>query len=132
VRIVGCRRAREVVRCWGRRFRRDGRASRRVWEYSCRGRIDRVEGLVVRCARVRGPGHDRILRERAALAGRGRHAGNPAGGHRGQGPRKKPLFAATVSLAPFAASVGHHEARHGCLMQLAVKRAARDGAAGLR
>jgi hypothetical protein len=53
-RIVSCRRARQVVRSWGRRYRRDGRASRRVWEYSCRGRNDAVEGLVVRCARVRG------------------------------------------------------------------------------
>jgi hypothetical protein len=33
-RIVSCRRARQVVRSWGRRYQRDGRASRRVWEYS--------------------------------------------------------------------------------------------------
>jgi hypothetical protein len=34
------------------------------------------------------------------------------------------------SLAPLAACVGHHEGQHDCLMQLAVKRAALDGAAG--
>jgi hypothetical protein len=53
-RVVGCPRARHVVRTWARRYRRDGRASRRVFGFRCRGRNDEIEGLVVGCRRVGG------------------------------------------------------------------------------
>jgi hypothetical protein len=54
VRIVRCPRARFVVRTWAHRFRRDGRATRRVFRFRCRGRIVRFEGLTVACRRVGG------------------------------------------------------------------------------
>ena len=50
---VGCRKARQVVRAWGRGFKRDRRVSRMAFGYRCSGRSDSVEGLTVRCRRGR-------------------------------------------------------------------------------
>ena len=48
---VRCRKARQVVRTWARRYKRDGRTNRRVLGFRCRGRNDPYEGLTVRCRR---------------------------------------------------------------------------------
>jgi hypothetical protein len=50
---VGCRKARDVVRTWAVRYRRDGRINRRVLGYRCRGTSDSIEGLTIRCRRGR-------------------------------------------------------------------------------
>jgi hypothetical protein len=50
--IVGCRKARRVVRTWGHRYKRDGRINRTVLRFRCRGRNDQFEGLTIRCRRA--------------------------------------------------------------------------------
>jgi hypothetical protein len=45
-----CSKAREIVRTWAVRYRRDGKVNRRVLGFRCRDRSNSVEGLVVRCA----------------------------------------------------------------------------------
>jgi hypothetical protein len=49
---VGCAKAREVVRTWAIRYRRDGRINRRVFNFRCHGRNDPFEGLTMRCRRI--------------------------------------------------------------------------------
>ena len=51
---VGCPKAREVVRTWAVRYRRDGVVNRRVFRFRCRDRSSAVEGLTVRCRRGDG------------------------------------------------------------------------------
>lgn len=46
-----CGRARKVVKTWGRRYKRDGRARRNVLGFRCAPRNDSVEGLTMRCRR---------------------------------------------------------------------------------
>ena len=53
-RIVSCSNARDVVRTWAVRYRRDGRISRPVFRFSCRGRNDQYEGLTMHCRRPDG------------------------------------------------------------------------------
>lgn len=48
---MGCKRARRVVRAWGRGYKRDGRIARRARGFKCRGWNSSVEGLVVTCRR---------------------------------------------------------------------------------
>lgn len=48
---VGCSKARQVVRAWGRGVKRDRRVTRTALGYRCRGRTDSVEGLSMRCRR---------------------------------------------------------------------------------
>jgi hypothetical protein len=48
---VPCRTARHIVRSWAVGYRNDGRVSRRVEGFRCRGRNDSVEGLTIRCRR---------------------------------------------------------------------------------
>jgi hypothetical protein len=48
---VGCPKARDVVRTWAVRYRRDGVINRRVSRFRCRGRNDPYEGLTMRCRR---------------------------------------------------------------------------------
>lgn len=48
---VGCTRARRVVRAWGHGYKRDGQINRRARGFTCHGRNDQVEGLVVVCHR---------------------------------------------------------------------------------
>jgi hypothetical protein len=46
-----CSKARDLVRTWAVRYRRDGVVNRRVLGFRCRGRNDSVEGLTVKCRR---------------------------------------------------------------------------------
>lgn len=48
-----CSKARDVVRTWAVRYRRDGIVNRNVLGFRCRDRSNAVEGLVVRCTRNR-------------------------------------------------------------------------------
>jgi hypothetical protein len=48
---VGCPKARDVVRTWAVRYRRDGVVNRRVFRFRCHGRNDPYEGLTMRCRR---------------------------------------------------------------------------------
>jgi hypothetical protein len=48
-----CSKARDIVRTWAVRYRRDGVVNRRVMGFRCRDRSNSVEGLVVRCTRGR-------------------------------------------------------------------------------
>jgi hypothetical protein len=48
---VGCSKARDVVRTWAVRYRRDGVINRWVFRFRCRGRNDPYEGLTIRCRR---------------------------------------------------------------------------------
>lgn len=48
-----CGRARRVVKTWGRRYKRDGKARRNVLGFRCAPRNDSVEGLTMRCRRGR-------------------------------------------------------------------------------
>lgn len=48
---VGCTKARDVVRTWAVRYRRDGVINRQVFRFRCRGRNDPYEGLTMRCRR---------------------------------------------------------------------------------
>jgi hypothetical protein len=56
---VGCPKARDVVRTWAVRYRRDGVINRRVFRFRCRGRNDPYEGLTMRCRR---PSDDALVR----------------------------------------------------------------------
>ena len=49
---VTCGKARDLVRTWAVRFRRDGEPTRRVGRFDCRGINSSVEGLVIRCRRA--------------------------------------------------------------------------------
>jgi hypothetical protein len=53
-RIVGCAEARDVVRTWAVRYRRDGRPTRPVFRFRCHGRNDQYEGLTMHCRRPDG------------------------------------------------------------------------------
>jgi hypothetical protein len=53
-RIVSCAKARDVVRTWAVRYRRDGQVSRPVFGFRCRGRNDQYEGLTMHCRRPDG------------------------------------------------------------------------------
>jgi hypothetical protein len=46
-----CAKARDIVRTWAVRYRRNGQTNRTVLGYRCRGRNDRYEGLTIRCRR---------------------------------------------------------------------------------
>jgi hypothetical protein len=46
-----CAKARDIVRTWAVRYRRDGVVNRRVMGFRCRDRSNAVEGLTVRCSR---------------------------------------------------------------------------------
>jgi hypothetical protein len=48
---VRCSKARDVVRTWAVRYRRDGVIDRRVFRFRCTGSTNRFEGLVMRCRR---------------------------------------------------------------------------------
>jgi hypothetical protein len=48
---VRCSKARDVVRTWAVRYRRDGVVNRRVLRFRCKGSTNRFEGLVMRCRR---------------------------------------------------------------------------------
>lgn len=50
---VGCTRARRVVRAWAHGYKRDAQINRTARGFTCRGRNDQVEGLVVVCHRNR-------------------------------------------------------------------------------
>lgn len=52
-RHLKCPRARRVVRAWARDFKRSGRPSTYSSGFTCHGRNDPVEGLVVFCHRGR-------------------------------------------------------------------------------
>lgn len=52
-RHLKCHRARKVVRAWARDFKRSGRPSTSSLGFTCHGRNDSVEGLVVFCHRAR-------------------------------------------------------------------------------
>lgn len=48
-----CGKARDIVRTWAVRFRRDGRDNRRVLGFRCRRKTLRFEGHQVTCRRAR-------------------------------------------------------------------------------
>ena len=48
---VRCKRARRVVRAWARGYKRDGMLNQRVLGFSCRPRVEPVEGLTIYCRR---------------------------------------------------------------------------------
>jgi hypothetical protein len=52
-RHLGCSRAQQVVRAWARSYKRFGRPSNKVLGFTCNGRDDPIEGLVVFCHRGR-------------------------------------------------------------------------------
>lgn len=52
-RHLKCHRARQVVRAWAHDFKRSGQPSTHSLGFTCNGRDDPVEGLVVFCHRAR-------------------------------------------------------------------------------
>ena len=48
-RHLGCSRAEQVVRAWASAYKRSGRPSNEVLGFTCNGRNDSTEGLVVFC-----------------------------------------------------------------------------------